>query len=360
MSHRDQILARFAGTGAGRPPFLPDLTQWYAWHRGRGTLPAGRQDWSLPEIVRDLGLPIWLTVQPWRLETSGLGVSLEEKQDERLLRAETPAGCLQARWTRGPDGDWWQVEYPVKDTADLPAALALAEARAYALDGAAVDRARQLVGRDGILALEMPRRPLSDLLHEFLGWGEGLMLLDEPLVQQMLILLENRLQLLVQEICRLPGHIVLSPDNLDGQFISPRLFGRHLADSYRLTSRMLHRHDKWLLVHAGGPVSRLLPPLAEAGVDGVQGIAGPPQGDTPLAEARRLAGPDLTLWGGIPQDYLLDVHGDQALEDAVLGAARQAAGDPRIILGVADRVPPDATLDRVQAIARLVVTASAS
>lgn len=354
MNRRDQILARFGGTASGPPLYLPDLTTWYEWHRGRGTLPEPWQEWSLPEIARELGLPIWLTVQPWRLETTGLEVSLEEGQDERILRADTPHGPLQARWQQGPDGDWWQVEYPVKDAGDLPAALALAEARSYARDGAGLARARELVGEDGVLALELPRRALSDLLHEFLGWGEGLMLLEHTLVQQMLIILEGKLQLLVQEICQLDGQIVLSPDNLDGQFVSPRLFGRHLADSYRLTTRMLHRHDKVLVVHAGGPIARLLEPLAAAGVDGVQGVAGPPQGNTTLVEARQLAGPEMTLWGGIAQDYLLDVHGEEALKAAVRQAAEEAAGDGRAILGIADRVPPEAELERVTAIAGML------
>ncbi|MEJ2210544.1 MAG: hypothetical protein P8129_16110 [Anaerolineae bacterium] len=354
MNRRDEILARFTGTGSGAPLYLPDLTAWYEWHRGRGTLPEPWQEWSLPEIAHDLALPIWLTVQPWRLETTGLDVSLQEAGGERILRADTPHGPLQARWQQGDDGDWWQVEYPVKDAGDLPAALALAEARSYALDGAGLARARALVGEDGVLALELPRRALSDLLHEFLGWGEGLLLLDHILVQQMLIILEGKLQLLVQEICQLDGHIVLSPDNLDGQFVSPRLFDRHLADSYRLTTRMLHRYDKVLVVHAGGPVSRLLAPLAAAGVDGVQGIAGPPQGNTTLAEARALAGPAMTLWGGIPQDYLLDVHREEALAAAVRQAAAEATGDGRALLGVADRVPPEADLARVTMISTLL------
>lgn len=354
MSERERILACFAGRGGGPLLYLPDLTLWYEWHRGRGTLPAQWLGWSLPEIARDLGVPIWLTVQPWRLETSGVTVSLEEREDERVVRAETPAGSLQARWTQGPEGDWWQVEYPVHEASHLAAALALAEARSYTVDGSGLERAQELVGEDGVLALELPRRALSDLLHEFLGWGEGLTFLSDPLVQQMLIVLENKLQLLVREVGLLPGQIVLSPDNLDGQFVSPRLFERHLADSYRLTTRMLHRHDKWLLVHAGGPVARLLRPLAEAGVDGVQGVAGPPQGDTTLAEARQIAGAGLTLWGGIPQDYVLDVHGEPAFQAAVAQAAADAATGGRMILGIADRVPPAADMARVRAIPALL------
>jgi hypothetical protein len=85
-------------------------------------------------------------------------------------------------------------------------------------------------------------------------------------------------------------------------------------------------------------------------VDGVEGIAGPPQSDTTLAEARTLVGPAFTLWGGIPQDTVLNTYDREAYGDAVERAVREASGDARTILGVADRVPVDADLDRLQAI----------
>ena len=42
-------------------------------------------------------------------------------------------------------------------------------------------------------------------------------------------------------------------------------------------------------------------------VDCVQGICGPPQGDSTLAEARGLCNSALGLWGGIAQDFLLPI-----------------------------------------------------
>jgi hypothetical protein len=206
------------------------------------------------------------------------------------------------------------------------------------------------VGEDGVLALEIPRRPYSDLLHDYLGWGEGLLLLGESLVAEILAALEGALQRLVEQAARLPGQIVFSPDNLDGQFISPMAFERHLAASYKRTTEVVHRQGKHLLVHVGGPIRRLLAPLAAVGVDGVEGVAGAPQSDATLAEARALAGPTFTLWGGIPQDLLLSTYDRRAFDAAVECAAREASGDARAILGVADRVPIDADLDRLQAI----------
>ena len=151
-------------------------------------------------------------------------------------------------------------------------------------------------------------RPYSDLLHTMLGWGEGLMLLmgeGRPMLLEMLGLLEEKLAALTAQIAGLAGDVLLAPDNLDGQYISPRVFREQMAESYRRTAEAAHAQDKRLVVHAGGPVRRLLPLLAAAGVDVVEGVAPPPQSDATLAEARAAAGPDLILWGGIPQDLLL-------------------------------------------------------
>ena len=200
-------------------------------------------------------------------------------------------------------------------------------------------------------------RPYSELLHAFLGWSEGLMLFagdGRPVLMELLAILEEKTQALVEQVAALPGDLLLAPDNLDGQYISPKVFREHFGGGYRRTVEAAHRHGKPLVVHVGGPIRRILPLLAEAGVDGVEGIAGPPQSDATLAEARQLAGPGLTLWGGIPQDLLQDIHAPDAFEAGVAEAVRQATGDSRMILGVADRVPVDAEFTRLHAILGLL------
>jgi hypothetical protein len=282
-------------------------------------------------------------------------INTTQEGGERVIRFQTPAGTISARWTLlGTNGDWWQMEYPVKTKEDLAAAVELAKARSYALNPGQIAEREPMVGEDGVLAIEIPRRPYSDVLHEFLGWSEGLLLLGEPEVEEIIAILESKLQELVQAMAELPGQVVLSPDNLDGQFLPPSMFRQHLADSYRHTAETLHQQNKYLLVHVGGPIKGLLAALAEAGVDGVEGIAGPPQGDLKLSQAREIAGADLTLWGGIPQDLLLDAHSKDEFETVVAQAVREAKGDSRMILGVADRVPVEAVPGRLEAIPALV------
>lgn len=356
MSFQSQILGRFSRKTEPEPLYVPDLTLWYDWHRRQGTLPPKWAGLSLPEIARAMHVPIWLPFRPWQVETAGVEVHETESSHERVMRAQTIRGQLKARWILGPDGDWWQVEYPVKTAGDLPAALELVRARSYALETTSLEETLTQVGEDGVVALELPRRPYSDLLHEFVGWSEGLALLGHPVVQEMLDLLEYVLQKLVVQIAELSGAVVLSPDNLDGQYISPKLFARHLALSYQQTGSSLQRRSKLLVVHVGGPIRHLVKLLAEAGVQALEGVSGPPQSNASLTEARELAGPNLTLWGGIAQDYLQDAHDWSSFERAVRQATQEARQDSRIILGIADRVPVTAELDRLEALPALIHT----
>ena len=360
MSAKTQVLARLAGTAGAGVLYMPDLTAWYAWHRDRGSLPERWRNASLPRIAQELGVPTWTVAQPWRIETPGVNAQVDQQDTERVARFETAAGALMARWVLGPDGAWWQTEYPVKSRADLSAVLQLVRARTYVVDRAAAQSLVTEVEEDGVVALELPSRPYTELMQEFLGWGEGLMLLSEepPEVSEILEVLEEKLQALVRDLAAVPGDVLLSPDNLDGQFVSPGAFAQHLEASYRATAQSRSPGGRPLLVHAGGPIRRLLAPLAAAGVSAVQGIAGPPQGDATLAQARQVAGPALTLWGGIPQELVLGTHPRHEFEQAVAQAAREAAGDARMLLGVSDRVPADADLERLSAVPSLVAAAS--
>ena len=359
MTPRDAILQRFRGAGDNRPLYLPNLTLWYGWHAAHSTFPAGWQGWSLPEIARSLGVPVWLSVRPFRIDPGEVSVEKTQAGRQRVIRYNSPAGVLTECWTLGPGDDWWQTEFPVKTAADLPLLLRIVSARRYVLDLSEFERLAAEVGSDGVVALELPRRPFSQIFLEWLGWSDGLLLLFDAsaLVEEIMAVLEDKVQALAAQIARLPGQIVVSPDNLDAQFVSPAFFARYLASSYRRTADALHAAGSSLLVGTGGPVARLLQPLAEAGVDGVEGICGPPQSDAGLAEARRLTGPNFTLWGGIPQDALLPDFDREQFEASVSQAAYEANADPRAILGVADVVPVHADLARLQALPLLLSAA---
>ncbi len=359
MHARDVLLSRLTGGVEIQPgaPWMLDLSLWYKGHRRRNTLPEAWRDLSEAQIAAQLGAPAWITARPWEVTHTGIDVMVEDGESERVIRYQTPDGTLSARWTLGPDSDWWQAEYPVKSAADLPAARAIVASRTVSWDESIAENALAQAGDTGVVGLELPMRPYSDLLHTTLGWGEGLMLFvgeQAPILMDMLELLENQAVQIARHLASLPGHVLYAPDNLDGQYISPRGFRAYLQESYQRVAGIANDSRKPLIVHVGGPAKRLLLLLVESGVAGVQGVAGQPQGDATLSEARVAAGPDLTLWGGIPQDLLVPLYPEADFEAAVHQAQRDAADDPRAIIGVSDRVSVDSDPARLQALAAIL------
>jgi hypothetical protein len=349
------VYERVEGMFAGRLPWMLDFSIWYAWHAKHNTLPSAWATANQADIGGYLGATGWMPIKAWKVSLDGVAVNTEEEGDEKVIQYKVGSRTLTASWTLGPDGDWWQMEHLIASPADFKAALELAEARTYQVDETLITGSVK-PGTNGIIAIELPRRPLSDLLHDYLGWGEGLLMMadHEKEVDQLLNILDGKLQTIAEELSFLPGDVLLSPDNLDGQYISPDLFDRYLSRSYRSTSQTAHQAGKSLIVHVGGPMKRILSKLAESGIDAVEGVSGAPQSDVPLPEARLQAGPELTLWGGIPQDWLLETTPVEDFKAGVERVIGEILNDGNTILGIADRVPVAAEVDRLEMMGELI------
>lgn len=337
------------------PVLLPDLYLWYARNRERGSLPAAAAHAeSAPEAARALGATVWCKVRPWRTVFADAVEQDTQSADERHRRITVGDHTLVSTWKRGPDGDWWQTAYPVGDVRDLQAVATMVAGRSFTPEPDVFLEATRRYADLGVVAVELPARPFSWLMLEMLGWSEGLMLLFDQadLIDQIISDADAQLQRLISDIVgALPDDqpvAIYSPDNLDGQFVSPAYFDSYLSDSYRKTSQTLRNGGGGnLMVHAGGPVRPLLEPLAAAGVQTVCGVSGPPQGDTPPSTVAAVR-PPLTVWGGIPQDVLLPATPEEQFHATAEEILHYARSHPRIIVGVADHVPEEADPTRLQ------------
>jgi hypothetical protein len=354
MNFKETFLARLNGQTRSQPFFMPDLGLWFEWHSKRGTLPEAYRESSLADIASALNCPAWMVHTPWRLEYDGIDVTREKSETQRIYKYHTKSRVLSETWSLGPDGDWWQTEYPVKDEDDLDAAEEIVKAMQYRKPS----KPPEIDANPGIIGvIQLPKTPYSDMLHTMLGWSDGLMLMmaEEDRLTEMLGVMEEKRNELIQNLAADFSHsIFLAPDNLDGQFISPAVFKNHLESSYQTACEQLHRSGNCLWVHIGGISKHLLPLLAGSGIDGLAGISGPPQSDAPLSEARRATGPDIALWGGIPQDYVMPMVDMSLLIDSIEAAKAFAAIDPRTIIGIADHVPVEAEFSRLKEISHRI------
>ncbi len=348
-----------------QPAFLPDLTVWFARNSERMTLPDEVAGLDLPGVCSALETPLWQPARGWKRSTGSVTVEETREGDGRVVRYHTEDGAeFVGRWEVGPDGDLWQTEYPVKSEADLRLAEELSEQETIEADGVAIEQAVGSVGA-GVLAIELPMRPFSRLLLEMLGFGDGFFILmdAEERIRQIVARAEESYLAGVTKIADAvaaarSSHAsgadadepafssAYSPDNLDGSFLTPDYFRDYLMAGYASSASLLREAGLRLTVHAGGPVGSLLGLIAEAGVECVAGVCGPPQGDATIGEARAEVGEQMILWGGIPQDALLASTSEDdfnaALEQAIADA------DDRTIVGIADHVPEDALWSRIR------------
>jgi hypothetical protein len=355
MDFKETLWAQFNGQAPNCPLFMPDLGLWFEWHSKRGTLPEAYREGSLVDIASALNCPAWMVHTPWQLEYDGIDVTREKSENQRVIKYHTKFRVLSEIWSLGPDGDWWQTEYPVKDEDDLDAAGEIVKAMQYRL------KSSKPADADSnpcvIDVIQLPKAPYSDMLHTMLGWSEGLMLMmaEEDRLTELLGVMEEKRRDLIQNLAAgFSRAIFLAPDNLDGQFISPAAFEKHLRSSYQKTCETLHRRDNYLWVHIGGISKHLLPLLSGSGIDGLAGISGPPQSDAALFEARKATGPDISLWGGIPQDYVMPMVDLSLLIESVEEAKAFAETDNRTIIGIADHVPVDAEFSRLKEISNRI------
>jgi hypothetical protein len=354
MDFKKTLLAQLKGAAPGRPLFMPDLSLWFEWHSKRGTLPEAHRESSLVDIASALHCPAWMVHTPWQLEHDGIDVTREESETGRVIKYRTKFGVLSEIWSLGPDGDWWQQQYPVKSEGDLDAAGEIVKAMRYR----SCPMPLEADSNPGLInVIQVPKTPYSDMLHTLLGWSDGLMLMmteEDRLVELLGVMEEKRRELIRHMAADFSHSLFWAPDNLDGQFISPAVFESRLASSYQETCEILHQRDNCLWVHIGGISKHLLPLLAGSGIDGLNGISGPPQSDATLSEARDATGPDITLWGGIPQDYVMPMHDLSVLIDSIEETKAFAEIDNRTIIGIADHVPVDAEFSRLKEISNRI------
>ena len=332
-------------------PFLPDLRLWYQWHDSKNSIPPKYEGEDLASVSRAIGVTPINYVRPWTTEVTGGTNEREKSSDGKRWTFGSEDEHLTAVWSIGPDGDYWQTEYPVKSAEDLAIVAKYLDRRKLSYSPSQTS-----AESDTVEIIELPSRPFAWFMLELVGFSEGLMILmdAETEVLDIIAKAEADLSELISTICAAnPGSILLSPDNLDAYFISPGYFETYLAASYDGLATIADEHDCCTVVHAGGPVAGLAPLLADSRIDSIVGVAEAPQGDAGIKQIRELTQERIVPWGGIPQDFLLP----QTKESDAIDGARRIASEARdsgaALLGIADHVPIEADIDRLATIASL-------
>lgn len=128
-----------------------------------------------------------------------------------------------------------------------------------------------------------------------------------------------------------PGHLwrIYGPEYATEPYLPTRLFEEYVVRYTKPLVGIIQAHGGWVRLHSHGRIRNVLPHIVGMGVDALDPIEPPPQGDVDLAYVRREYGKDLALFGNIEVSDIENLPPDEfervaarAIEEGTRGEGR--------------------------------------
>ena len=247
----------------------------------------------------------------------------------------TVAGRTMTSLARRDPGvaTWWTTEYLLKDEDDLHAYLQLPdEIYHYSYDVAHLRAAEAAVGDAGIVMVDVAD-PLAQAASLFDPADYTVLALTEPgLFHRLLERQALEVYPLVEAVARhFPGRLwrIVGSEAASEPFLPPHLYAQYEVRYTQPMVETIQRHGGYARLHSHGRLKHILPYIAEMGVDGLDPVEPPPQGDMALIDVRAAIGKQTVLFGNIEASEIellpppqFEARVRQALEQGTAGEGR--------------------------------------
>ena len=220
----------------------------------------------------------------------------------------------------------WTVEALLKDADELRAFLALPDtAFAYEADVGILRAAEDALGDAGIVMVDTPD-PLCLAAGLFSMEDYTVVALTEPaLFHQLLARYARMLYPIVAQVAHaFPGHLwrVVGSEYASEPFLPPALYRDYEVRYTQPMIETIQRYGGYARLHSHGRLTHILPDIEAMGVDGLDPVEPPPQGDVELIDVRRRYGQQMVLFGNIEASEI-ETLAPTAFESRVREALRQ-------------------------------------
>jgi methylmalonyl-CoA mutase cobalamin-binding domain/chain len=386
-THKSRVLAALRGELVDRLPYVPRLDLWYLANSTAGTLPKKYAGVPMNEIARAEG---WAfhhrfcdnqldpAFQPQYLHR-GINVfysrdtvfdvvlprDVEVKVDRAGARTRveyhTPLGMVSTTTHYDVDSQRHGITIPalvehlVKTPRDYAPAGYLFEHmdvvpnfdrfRRWAAEEMGENGQPICIGSLDASPFHLIQRDLSDATQFFIHYKDhyaemrGLAERIAPLQDKMLKIL-----------CESPAEVVWWGANFDDMLTFPPYFAQEIQPWIRKAAQMLGAAGKLVLCHTDGENRGLMDLIRDSGAHIAESFCPAPMTKVSLAEYYRHWSGHLTLFGGIPSTVVMPGTSEADFEAYMDELFRAVAPGRRIVVGIADEVPPSAVFSRLQRI----------
>ncbi len=386
-THRTRIAAALRGESVDRLPYVPRLDLWYLANSTSGTLPRKYAGSSMNEIARAEGWavhhrfaddqldpafqPLYLHrgINAFYSRDTVFDVVLPKSVEVKVQRAgartrveyHTPLGVVST--TTHYDVESQRngitipalVEHLIKTPADYAPAGYLFEHmdvvpnferfRRWSAEEMRDDGVPVAIGSLDASPFHLMQRDLSDPTQFFIHYKDhyaemrGLADRIAPFMDKMIAVLRES-----------PAEVVWWGANFDDMLTFPPYFEKEIRPWIRKVATAMESVGKRVLCHTDGENRGLMDLIRDSGMHIAESICPTPMTKVTFAEYYRHWSPRLTLFGGIPSTVVLPETSDADFEAYLDGFFRAVAPGSRLVVGIADEVPPKAIFERLQRI----------
>lgn len=339
--------------------WFADLNYWHDAHKTIGDLPPKWQgEKGQNEMHADLqtGQYIPGTCAYDQLEDAEVKCEVTQANGKQIRSWQTPVGNLRDVQEYSPISfSWGFTEHAVKKAADLKVVRYILENRSYKANYEKViamdnDRAER-----GFTMMDVPGSPMAELFKWWVGISDlTYMLFDEPSEIYKTLDVLGRCQDEIYNItANAPGKYIMINEN-GAADVMGGLFDLHSRDYLTRRISQMHKYGKTMIIHVDGKLRGLVEKIPNTGVDCLDAITPKPVGDVGIDEIRNLVGNDILIIGGLPGAMFAPPFTLCDMEKQVMEIINLHKKSQKFMLGVADQVPPNGSLEAVKLVGRLV------
>lgn len=357
MQNRERILMLLRRTRADRVPWFGDLDYWYSAARAAGTLPDKYQGDGYFQLNRDLGVGFYLQgFFPFTQHNPGITFTQSRSGNTITRVMSTPLGDLTEIQEYLPVSfSTGYVKHFVTTPADLPAFQAYLESLEFTPAYAEAERRYGIIGDNGVVLCYTPRSPFMQMVTTYIGITNLVyLLIDAPeAMGRIFEIMERKYDQAAELTIQSPAECIMIPENLSSEVVGARYYKRYLRPYESKWIQRIRAAGKSSFIHMDGSLGGLINLVAETGFDVIEAATPLPSGDLSMEEiAARITG-DTIIWGGLPGIVFTPLVYESEFEDHVKTVLAIMRREPRYVLGVADQVPPNGTLERVGRVVEL-------
>jgi len=264
--------------------------------------------------------------------------------DEGMQKSGITLWALREHLIKNED-DWAAAAYIFENAEIIPRYDRLERFQMSLGDRAeAVAYAHTQAGAMHLLVKELMN--LEDFYFALADDEEGLVQLGRRI--------EPYMDRLYDVVSKAPAKLVFSGGNFDASITPPPFFKKHMLPQIQKRADKAHSLGKYLICHTDGENAGLMESLLESGMDVADSICPAPMTRLSFAEYYNSFHDKVTIWGGIPSSVMLRETTTDRDFYAFMDELFSNIGDgKRLILSIADTLPPAARFDRLEHIAKL-------